>query len=164
MTELILLSIYAILYAGLSLYGRSGFDFAGFIIYFLCMFAALYVFKNLKITISKGILMVFIIGYNLALFLFGDSKDFYILFYIQMLWYTIACLSYVIKRLRKRKRDFLYEIWEWFTVLLVFSIFHWILAYVIQGGEQYLDLWEFLIAIVVWKILIENFITCMRAG
>lgn len=155
-----LLWLYVIIASFLSLVGGANFTFLNVILAALILLVSIYFSENNKRFFQKinrtylPILLVLILClFNGMVHFLTDSKDFYVLFLLQVFWGILGVAVYIIRKLMlKNDSDFLKGFLQWYL-----SLFIMILMERLLNGIKFLDvnfdIFHFIIAIFIWKLI-----------
>ncbi len=155
-----LLWLYVIIASFLSLVGGANFTFLNVILAALILLVSIYFSENNKRFFQKinrtylPILLVLILClFNGILHFLTDSKDFYVLFLLQVFWGILGVAIYIIRKLMlKNDSDFFKGFLQWYL-----SLFIMILMERLLNGIKFLDvnfdIFHFIIAIFIWKLI-----------
>lgn len=155
-----LLWLYVIIASFLSLVGGANFTFLNVILAALILLVSIYFSENNKSFFQKinrtylPILLVLILClFNGILHFLTDSKDFYVLFLLQVFWGILGVAVYIIRKLMlKNDSVFFKGFLQWYL-----SLFIMILMERLLNGIKFLDvnfdIFHFIIAIFIWKLI-----------
>lgn len=97
--------------------------------------------------------MLIVCLFNGILHFLTDSKDFYVLFLLQVFWGILGVAVYIMRKLvLKNDSDFFKGFLQWYL-----SLFIMILMERLLNGIKFLDvnfdIFHFIIAIFIWKLI-----------
>lgn len=154
--------LYSMIAAFLSIFGGDGFSWMTFCVVAVLLVSALYLTDKLEVMLNFKkyqelfLFLVFVLFFNFTLFFFTDQKDRFVLFFIQLIWFVLAIISYFIKQklIQNKRTNFVQEMIEWFLVFAILVAGERIVNELELFHSINIDIFHLLISGLLWRMFL----------